>query len=494
MSADVPAAGAPLRVLAVADTDSYVKWGAALLDRGGPGWDRDLLVLASTLRPSAAQLAAALAGTRFAGEPSEAARRVIDLAAIARRVREWRPDVVLVTVRGPVVKVVLRVVVAASGGSRPVLVTGLPGISIPATRKAVAYRAQADLIVVHSRHEVAAFGRLSERMGMPQRFGLARLPFLPPRVAVGAVAEGGATPAMSASTEPAGAGSASWADSAVSDGSHDGAATSASARGGDPHGDIVFAAQAKVPEERSERIELLGWLAEAARRTPWRRVVIKVRGSRGEPQTHPERFDYADLIGELSPPAPPNLVIEGGPMATHLAGAAGLVTISSTAAIEAVAVGVPVLALTDFGVRPGLINTVFEGSGLLGDSCDLVMSRFRMPDPAWLDANYFHPAEADDWTLAVEELAAARARAPLPLTPQPNGTLGGRLRFAWDRKRALGAEDRSVVGAIALMIGWPVMKAQRMLKRARRAYRVAFPPPVRPAALASAPTPVDGSA
>lgn len=411
------------RLLAIADSDSYVKWGAALAERFSPEWDRDLVVLQSPLQPSESQLAAAVAGTVWSDLPPE----VLPLESIGHRIADATPDVVLLSLRGPMVKVVLRVAVAAAGYAqqpRPVFVGGLPGISIPATRKAIAYRAQLDLLVLHSRREVREFAALAERMGVPHRFGLGSLPFLP-RTRLGRIGVPDDAP-------------------------------------------LVFAAQAKVPAERSQRVELLGWLAEAARRHPLRRVVIKVRAQTGEAQTHAEQFDYRDLLPELHPPAPPNLVVEGGSMATHLAGAAGLVTVSSTAAIEAVGMGVPVLVLDSFGVSPELINTVFEQSGLLGGSDELVAGDLRHPVPGWLDDNYFHRAENDDWLESLGELVAARDAGVLTLKPQPRGTSGGRLRLAWDRKRALGSHDRSVAGAIALAVGWPLMRALRLVRRLRR--------------------------
>ncbi len=405
-----------VRVLAVADSDSYVKWGAALLSRAPNEWDRRLLVIASPVLPSADQLSAALASAgRSIGRPA-----VVDLSALAVRVAKMQPDVVLISMRGPLVKVVVRAIMGATR-KRPVFVTGLPGISVPATKMAVAHRAQADLFVVHSRREVREFSALAEKMGIEQVFGLATLPFLP---------------------APAGPSR--------------------------PSGDVIFAAQAKVPVDKSDRLALLGWLAESARRHPSRRVVVKVRATHGEQQTHAETHDYAQLMGELMPSPPANLVVEGGAMSAHLIGASGLVTVSSTAAIEAVALGRPVLALDDFGVGRSLINTVFEGSGLLGDSQDLIAGRFMQPAEDWLGDNYFHGVVYDDWVELVRGLLAVRETSDFPLKPLRRGTLGGRLRRAWDRKRALGRFDRSWAGMIALMIGMPAMVALRATRKTRR--------------------------
>lgn len=407
------------RILAIADSDSYVKWGAALLSRAPSDWDRRLLVLASPVLPSGDQLSVALADMDDGIEKPA----IVDLSALAVRVRGMQPDAVLISVRGPLVKVVVRAVVAATT-VRPVIVTGLPGISVPATRMAIAHRAQADLFVLHSHREVREFSALAERMRVTQSFGLATLPFL----------QGPVTATCST-------------------------------------GDIIFAAQAKVPVEKSDRLTLLGWLAESARQDPSRRVVVKVRAQPGEYQTHAETHDYAQLMTELLPPPPANLVIEGGPMSVHLAGASGLVTVSSTAAIEAVAFGRPVLALDDFGVAPSLINTVFEGSGLFGRAADLIAGRFMQPAPDWLSNNYFHGVDSDTWVEKLRALLVARSSGVFPLKSLHRGIAGGRLRRAWDRKRALGRFDRSWVGIVALAVGMPSMVAFRSMRRLRRVIR-----------------------
>jgi hypothetical protein len=419
-----PVLTAGVTVLAIADSDSYVKWGATLLGQVPHDWKRSLVVLASPVMPSGEQLAAALTGT----SESIGAPPILDLSALAVRIASLKPDVVLLSVRGPLVRVVVRAIVGASE-VRPVIVSGLPGISIPATRRAISYRAQVDFFVLHSRREVREFETLAQTMGVDMPFGLATLPFLPRQ-------------ALPQKTQ-----------------------------GRNQNGEVIFATQAKVPAEKADRLALLGWLAEAARRHPYLRVVVKVRAARGEQQTHAERYDYADLMDELRPRAPHNLVVAGGAMADHLAGAAGLVTVSSTAAIEAIALSIPVIIVNDFGVSAELINTVFEGSGLLGNCGDLVEGRFRHPEAAWLDDNYFHGADKNDWLRRVDELVAIRATGDFPLKPLRHGAFGGVLRRAWDRKRALGRFDRSWSGMVALVLGTPVRYALVVIRgvRSRRA-------------------------
>lgn len=402
------------RIVGVADSDSYVKWAAALLGAASAEWDASLEVLSTPLTVSAAQLSAALAGSGL--DAAAVARATYD--ELMARLAASPPDAVLVAARGPLTRVVARAVAAVA--PRAVIVGGLPGISIPATRKAVRYRAQCDLFVVHSRREAVEFAALADLIEVPQTFALASLPFAAGR----------------SSAEPA--------------------------RGGD----LVFAAQTIVPRARDDRRRMAALLVRAAQARPDRRVVLKLRGAKGEAQTHPDADPYPELLAEFAPP--PNLVVSTAPMRDALDTAEGLVTVSSTAAIEAVARGVPVIALDAFGVSPQLINVVFEGSGLFGGEEDVVARRFRHPDPGWMRDNYLHDPADDDWAETLEALVRRRRAGALPPRTPP-ARRGGALRDAWDRKRVLGPLDTSAAGAVAYAVGVPLRTGVRLGTRVRRA-------------------------
>lgn len=414
------------RLLVIGDTDSYVKWGAALASRLPSGWAPDLVVIRNPMQPSDRQLESALAGSAIV----PASVRVVGLDDLGPLVRSERPHAVLLSVRGPMVRVLVRRVV--SRGWRPVIVSGLPGITIPSNPKAVVYREQADLVVLHSRREVREFTAIAEGLGVRSRFGLATFPFL--------------------------------ADSASRD----------------DHGQrdaVVFAAQAKVPAGRQDRILLLSWLVRLAQHRPELRIVIKVRARPGEAQTHPERWDYAGLLDEpellelVGGSVPGNVVVADGPMAEHLESAGALVTVSSTAALEAIAAGVPVLLPSDFGVSAKLINLVFEGSGLFGDAEALMAGRFSAPNDSWRGENYLHGREEDDWVGALDALVAREREAPSRVLPQRFNRIGWGLRRAWERKRMLGDVDRTVSGRIAVLVAVPARRVVRATRRVRRLAR-----------------------
>jgi hypothetical protein len=221
-----PTAPASVRVLAIADTDSYLKWSAATLDALPNRWESSQVVISNPVMPSKAQIRAASSG------PVE----VLSHPALLRRIRRDCPDVVLLACTGPVVAA-LAAQRVFWGRNRPVLVTGLPGISVPASCRAVAARAACDLFLVHSKREVAEFGEIAAWRAPRLAFGLASLPFLP-------------NPALR-----------DMSNSALAD-------------------HLVFAAQAKVPPERTDREQILLALADAGS------AVVKLRAWSEEQQTH----------------------------------------------------------------------------------------------------------------------------------------------------------------------------------------------------------------
>ncbi len=409
-----PGSRAPrLRVVAIADADSFVKWSAALIDQV-PDISRHLLLVRTPLTVSDAQKDAALAGTRFAQDAASVTR--LAFAEVTAWLGRDRPDVVVLAGRAPFVRLLGSEIDRLS--RRPVVVSGMPGMSIPALRGALEYRRHCDLMVVHSRREVAAYSRLGRQIGVTVPIALATLPFARRRGA------------------------------------------SATAAGTD----LVFAAQALVPRSRDDRRRIAEILRYAAVADPGRRVVVKLRSRPGEAETHAERDGYVELLEN----APDNLVFSYEPMASALENAEGLVTVSSTAAIEAMAHGVPVIALDSFGVDRSLLNTVFVESGVLGGADDVIARRFRHPDPRWAAANYFHDPRESTWWEQAQRLVALRRRGLLPArtVPRPRG---GALHAAWHRKSVLGREDRTVAGAVAYAIGAPAARAMLAVKRRRGA-------------------------
>jgi glycosyltransferase involved in cell wall biosynthesis len=403
--------------------------------------------------PSPAQVAAA---GRVGGGPVTPVDTLNLPALIALLARE-RPDVVLLACTGPVVAR-LTALPVLRGARRPVLLTGLPGISIPASDRAVSFRRSCDLFVVHSHRERREFLRVAAEVAPGLGFGLARLPFLPARP----LSTDGAVP--------------------------------------DADAPLVFASQARVPPDRADREHVLRALAAA---TP---AVVKLRAGTGEQQTHHEEHPYdvlwADLVARGEVPAGAVTFATGG-MAEAVAGSRGLVTVSSTAALEAIALGRPLLVADDFGVSEELINLVFEGSGCLGPMTALAGGGgLRTPDPGWLEDNYFHPEEDADWLVRLTALLRARREHRLPAVPAGPPTTGVQALRQYLRM-ALSLEDLArserVLAALRLASRGPRALGRRARGRLRGrpgGAAPAGPPPAPPDARrtpppASPPSPAD---
>lgn len=171
-------------------------------------------------------------------------------------------------------------------------------------------------------------------------------------------------------------------------------------------GDLLFACQPTVPAWRHERLYLLEALAQLAQRHPDRSVIIKPRHRRHETTLHKERYPYETLLRELSKRRwlPPNLRVDYSPMPELLRRAAVCLTVSSTAALESVAQGIPTRVITDLGIHEHLGNHFFVGSDLLGP-----ISEVSADMPYQVNADWYrdHVAAAVDYLPEVEARLAA---------------------------------------------------------------------------------------
>src|SRR5690606_11530692 len=200
---------------------------------------------------------------------------------------------------------------------------------------------------------------------------------------------------------------------------------------------VVFAPQSIVPAVRQQRLAVLAGLADVA--AAGYEVVIKLRARAGERQTHNENRPYEVLWrAEHHRLGHPHAALRfvDGPMHTWLTPDAALVTVSSTAALESLALGLPTVLVSDFGIAEELLNEPFAGSGCLAplvDVPDLLAHGGPRPDPDWLEQNYLHTAPSE-LPRAVAELAAAR--------PAGGRRAGAGRRAAAPRGARAGARGR----------------------------------------------------
>ncbi|MDN5654635.1 MAG: hypothetical protein L0G46_06040, partial [Kocuria sp.] len=326
---------------------------------------------------------------------------------LARIIAEHRADIVLGAATGPVVAQLF--LTAHLLENRPALVSGLPGMGLPASSKGMNYRRLMDAFIAHSIAEVAQYTEVSARTQVPCEIFLARLPMLR--------STGIPQPGVMAGEQPQ---------------------------------TLVFAPQAKVPETLQQRTAIVASLADFAHRHEGAIAVIKMRSRPGEFETHHEQHSYVDILASLRVQGVPGVEcveLSYGPLEEFLVAGAALMTVSSTAALEAVDRGIPTLLISDFGFDRNLLNEVFADSGTTGTLAEAAAGTIGFPTSAWLARNYFH---ADEGRLRQHlERLTTRART---------GQLPNRSRAVWKQKRLLiRAELRSFAPA-------PVIRAYRRLR------------------------------
>ncbi|MDI9887821.1 hypothetical protein QMZ92_26485 [Streptomyces sp. HNM0645] len=325
------------RVAVLADSDTRWKWGALTARRIAAGKDPEVsagpagFLLRGRATPTARQLAEV-------GVAADTVREVT-AAEFLRAIRDEGYDVVVLALVGGAVQAVLHGIAALRLPRRPVLVTGYVGVVYEKLADGLLLRHGADVVLANSRHDAERFRAVYEGVGAdPSTVTEAALPFL-----------GGAPYER-----------------------RDGRDT------------VVFAVQPSVPDSRSDREYLLGRLAGHARLHPSREVLLKLRSLPGEHTTHLEEVPYQRLAERLPGGLPPNLSLVYGHMGEVLDRTDLLVTVSSTAALEALHRRIPTAILTDLGVREALGNHHFLGSGLLTSWDRLDRDHRPVPDEEWL--------------------------------------------------------------------------------------------------------------
>ncbi|MFF8591249.1 DUF6716 putative glycosyltransferase [Streptomyces sp. NPDC015220] len=376
-----------LRVAVLADSDTRWKWGALTASRivsaraGGPGEEPgsgpdepDIRLDGYLLRGRATPTTRQLTEVGVRADSLREVTAVEFLRAMDGGAAGEEPyDVLVLALVGGGVQAMLHGLKRVWEGRarRPVVVTGYVGVVYEKLADGLLLRHGADLVLANSGQDADRFRAVYEGVGADaSAVTEVALPFL-----------GGAP--------------------------HTG--------GNDPY-TVVFAAQPSVPASRTDRAYLLQRLIGHARLHPDREVLLKLRSRPGEHTTHIEEIPYQKLAQKTG--LPPNLRLVYGHMGEVLDRTDLLVTVSSTAALEALHRRIPTAVLTDLGVREVLGNHHFTGSGCLASWDELDAGHRPAPDEAWLarqgvaaDGSY---ATAFD---AARERIAELLAAPGPLPP-----------------------------------------------------------------------------
>lgn len=323
--------GRPARALVVVAFDSQLKWSAGL--------QRELEARGATVQVVAPDGKSALSDQQVRDAGSTTVRRLAWDAIVAEAARS---DVVVCALAGPSVRTLTIELALMDLDPGPVVVAGWVGIIIEKITAGYLDRCGADVVAVNARHELDHFRYAADRLSVPDgNLVLSGLPFL------------------SASPAP---------------------------QRTDPIRTVVFADQPTVPGGPGDRSYVYRRLIEHARRHPERRVLLKPRHRLGEDTFHRMHHHPEQLLADEVLPS--NFEIVYTPIDQLLPQTDLLLTISSTACLEAVDAGCRVGLVLDLGVHERFGNHVFLDSGLLRTFDQIDADDLGAPAPEWLES-YF---------------------------------------------------------------------------------------------------------
>lgn len=360
------------RVLVIADSDSRYKWAGLVAESLAPTAEVTACILRTRMMPSARQ---------FAEQGFDHPRFTSSLEELCESASFMHYDVLVVAGIGSRVFRVIDALSQAMANEpapdrRPLVVTGYVGISYEKHVDGLLWRIGSDVIGVNSEHDY------DELTGHCRNLGISTEPF----VRSGYVM----APLRGITDEPR------------------------------PVREVLFAVQPGTPPSRDERLYLLGRLLEYSERFPERTVTVKLRAAPGETTTHADPHHYEAVYESMGYTGPGVLHFAYGRMDQVLQRTDLCITISSTAALEALSMGVPTAILSDFGVKELLGNHYFVGSGCVTSFSRLLKDEVPRVRLDWLRRHGF----SDEDTMSnvgdrVRELLAQQDRSggALPLQP-----------------------------------------------------------------------------
>ncbi|MFQ6539614.1 MULTISPECIES: DUF6716 putative glycosyltransferase [Aphanothece] len=185
---------------------------------------------------------------------------------------------------------------------------------------------------------------------------------------------------------------------------------------------IVFFEQPSVPGNPLQRHYLCNRLNDLAQRWPDHTVIFKPRTSGVERTLHRRHGEMASRIEKLMRKSP-NLQINYKPSLALLRHCGCAITVSSTAAMESMAMGISTRIVGDLGVNETLGNHYFMGSNSVRDFAAIIEDPFTpIHDETWLDRHGRCPHGSDQFVMALaDRIAQGRSRPETSGTPGPAG-------------------------------------------------------------------------
>ena len=166
---------------------------------------------------------------------------------------------------------------------------------------------------------------------------------------------------------------------------------------------FVFFEQPSIPVHPLQRRYICKQLKELALARPGNPVIFKPRTSSLERTLHRSHGEMAGVIDRMSQTIP-NLQLSFKPATRLLRHCGCAITVSSTAALESMAMGVSTKIVSDLGVTETLGNHFFADSGCIASFEEIGQDPFTPThEKAWLQSNGLQPQGMESFLSAVLE-------------------------------------------------------------------------------------------
>ena len=205
---------------------------------------------------------------------------------------------------------------------------------------------------------------------------------------------------------------------------------------------IVFFEQPSIPVHPLQRRFVCEQLRDLSAAWPNHPVIFKPRTSSIESTLHRRHGEMASVIDTMSHQQS-NLKLSFKPATQLLRKCGCAITVSSTAALESMAMGISTRIVSDLGVTETLGNHFFADSGAIANFAAIRDNPFEvLHDNTWLQAQGWKP---DGDSHFIEALASRLETAPKPLSTNELGPSSWGSE-AWQRT-ALGNGGRRMLSS-----------------------------------------------
>lgn len=176
----------------------------------------------------------------------------------------------------------------------------------------------------------------------------------------------------------------------------------------------VFFEQPSIPAHPIQRRYLCRQLQKLAKAWPEHPVIFKPRTSSVESTLHRRHGEMEDIIHRMGK-STPNLSVSLQPAAKLLRDCGCAMTVSSTAALEAMAMGISTRIVSDLGLNESLGNHYFAASGAISHFKDIIADPFTIRHrQEWLQrAGWMQDGHTTFLTALQQKLEAPRSERRL---------------------------------------------------------------------------------